>query len=68
MEYKKIAAQMLGVDDYGILHYDFAAYLDDVARLSYSVREGELFSRQAIALAIVTWQRMNPSQDIIGKG
>ena len=67
MTYKEITSNMLRVDDYTILHWNFIEYLDEIAGLTG--REcGSLVSRQAIALAIVTWQRMNPDKRIIGNG
>ena len=66
MEYKNIAAQMIGVADYGILHWEFCTYLNDIARFAHSMKDCDFVSRQVIALAVVTWQRMNPDKNIIG--
>lgn len=64
--YKELAASMLDVPGYGILHWGFADYLDEIA--GFIEREnGQLVSRQIIAMAIVTWQRMNPGEDIMGR-
>ena len=58
---------MLYAGNYNVLHWDFVKYLDEIVRHTRQ-QGGELVSRQVIALAIVTWQRMNPSERIRGDG
>ena len=65
--YKELTANMLGVAGYGILHWEFAEYLDEIAKL-IKQENGQLVSRQIIAMAIATWQRMNPGERIKGDG
>ena len=67
MNYKKIVAEMLGIEDYGILHYDFVNYLDTINQLTCH-NGGKLISRQVIALAVATWKRMNQDVSIIAMG
>ncbi len=56
---------MLHQPDERLLHFEFIKYLDDIDLLA-RFSEGYLRSRQVIALAIVTWQRINPDKKIVG--
>ena len=67
MEHRKIVAKMLGVDEYSILHWEFIEYLDDTAKLANSMPDCRFASRQTIALAVVTWIKLNPDKSIYGK-
>lgn len=56
-----IAAKILtgNIDNAGLLNYDLINFLNEVAQNCKCVG-GELVSRQVIALAVVTWQRIHP--------
>lgn len=67
--YLKTAAQMLSENDTadpGLLNADLADCLKDIALLTESTG-GELRSRQAIAVAIVFWEKLNPNSKAYGE-
>jgi len=53
-QYCEIAAKMLGTDA-DLLDYRLVEYLNKIAALVKNA-DGELWSRQIVALAIVQWQ------------
>lgn len=68
--YLKTAAQMLSYGDTtadpGLLNADLAYCLRNIALLT-GFAGGELRSRQAIATAIVFWEKLNPNSKAYGE-
>lgn len=64
--YLQIAANMVGDGDPGLLNYKLVDFLHDVNVKLQKVR-ATLLVWQTIALAITTWQHLNPNERAYGE-
>ena len=63
--YLKVAAEMLGSGDVGMLNYKLAGYLNDIDYMCQQAG-GELKSRQVIAVAIIQFGNEYPDTKLYG--
>lgn len=52
------------IHEQGRLHPDLQEFLTDIDALC-GLAGGDLYSRQVVALAVVTWQRLNPDKKAV---
>lgn len=56
------AAELLGCNDAGLLHYKLHDWLDELVGLA---RADRITSDEVIALAIQTWEMLNPGEHAV---